>query len=365
MSAVQLLGWIDGPLFLVGGLLAILLCLDYQKHKWYMIGGAFLCLYLFQITSSSTFQIFWSDTWLGQNAYPFKATFLWVPALFLLAIHQVRGFHWPRDGWQIYLGIGLFLTFTVILPGIEALWPGRLDATFWLHANLSLGAYIWLAYTFSLLLLARWAYPKRTEKGSKISPTTTGLLRGWFTYFTLMCLGLGFSYGYSYHIQADWVLPLFQGCQVGFLIWIVRSGYLQLPIFRFRTQPVKQSSLSVTPDPIFEQIERSMEEEAWYAEPNLGLKVIAKRLGLSQRVVSEHIHQATGQHVKEYINQFRVKAAREALQEAKNAHLNIEQIGWDVGFNSKASFYAVFKRMTGTTPARFKKQAETGAFLEY
>ncbi|MEO1713944.1 MAG: AraC family transcriptional regulator, partial [Bacteroidota bacterium] len=345
--------------------LAILLFLDYQKHKWYMIGGAFLCLYLFQITSSNTFQTFWNETWLGQNDYPFKATFLWVPALFLLAIHQIRGFHWARDAWQIYLGIALFLTFTVVLPGIEALWPGRLDATFWLHANLSLGAYVWLSYTFSLVLLARWAYPKRMEKGSKIPQTTTGLLRGWLTYFTLMCLGLGFSYGYSYHIQADWVLPLFQGCQVGFLIWVVRSGYMQLPIFQIWTVPPKPQATTLPLDPVFQQIEQRMQEEAWYAEPNLSLKDLAKRLGLSQRAVSEHIHRATGKHVKEYINEFRVKAAQRALQEAKNAHLNIEQIGWEVGFNSKASFYAVFKRITGTTPARFKKEVDPEVFLEY
>ncbi|PTT07202.1 DNA-binding protein, partial [Flavobacterium sp. HMWF030] len=37
--------------------------------------------------------------------------------------------------------------------------------------------------------------------------------------------------------------------------------------------------------------------------------------------------------------------------------LTLESVGYDVGFNSKSTFFSAFKKHTGTTPLNYQQQA--------
>ncbi|MBY0574727.1 MAG: helix-turn-helix domain-containing protein, partial [Undibacterium sp.] len=55
-----------------------------------------------------------------------------------------------------------------------------------------------------------------------------------------------------------------------------------------------------------------------------------------------------------YVNEFRVNEAKTILLEAKA--MKMDDIAATCGFNSLSTFYAVFKKQTGTTPAKFRDE---------
>ncbi|NJN50097.1 MAG: AraC family transcriptional regulator [Polaribacter sp.] len=59
----------------------------------------------------------------------------------------------------------------------------------------------------------------------------------------------------------------------------------------------------------------------------------------------------------DFINQFRVDFAKQMLGNKEFKNYTITAIGLEAGFNSKSSFYAIFKKFTNVTPLEFQKKA--------
>ena len=92
-----------------------------------------------------------------------------------------------------------------------------------------------------------------------------------------------------------------------------------------------------------------------FKNPKLHLALLAKELNISQRKLSTLINENAQLNFNQFINQYRIEEAKQLLVDENFAHLNMVGIAYEVGFNSKATFYAVFKKMTGTTPIKFQK----------
>ena len=104
-------------------------------------------------------------------------------------------------------------------------------------------------------------------------------------------------------------------------------------------------------------IQQLFETEKVYRQQGLNVDEIAKRLQTSSRQVSSAINQHYNKNFVEYVNTFRVEEAIEMLKQqgegGKYAHITIQAIGEEVGFNHKSPFYAAFKRVVGVTPSEY------------
>lgn len=102
------------------------------------------------------------------------------------------------------------------------------------------------------------------------------------------------------------------------------------------------------------RLERLMLEEKIYLDPMLNLQQLAERLALPAHQVSQLLNQFCGESFSDYVNRFRVDAVKQAIADPALAHLSLLAIAFECGFNSKAAFNAVFKKMTGMTPSGYK-----------
>lgn len=111
-----------------------------------------------------------------------------------------------------------------------------------------------------------------------------------------------------------------------------------------------------------DKLERLMQEEKIYLDPTLNLQQLSARLDAPPHQVSQLLNQFKGESFSDFVNRYRVGHFKKAVGEPANAHLSLLAVAFDSGFNSKAAFNAVFKKMTGLTPSEFKESMEQEVF---
>lgn len=89
-----------------------------------------------------------------------------------------------------------------------------------------------------------------------------------------------------------------------------------------------------------------------YLDSEITLNKLAEQSGISSRILSETINNCYHMHFFDFINSFRIEAAKEALKETDNSIL---EILYQVGFNSKSAFNRAFMKHAGTTPSNYRK----------
>ncbi|WP_046247382.1 helix-turn-helix domain-containing protein [Hymenobacter terrenus] len=105
----------------------------------------------------------------------------------------------------------------------------------------------------------------------------------------------------------------------------------------------------------FEQITRFMERGA-YKDSDLTLAGLADQLGLSYKKVSSLINEKAGMNFNKFVNQYRVEEAKRLLSNSAYDHLNHVGIAQAAGFQTKSTFYRMFREFTGVTPNAYKKE---------
>ncbi|MDN3673284.1 helix-turn-helix domain-containing protein [Flavobacterium branchiarum] len=106
---------------------------------------------------------------------------------------------------------------------------------------------------------------------------------------------------------------------------------------------------------ISEKLENIMLEKELYKNPNLTLQDLAKEINYTSHQLSQFLNSNLGKNFTTYVNEFRINEACKIM--TTNDKITLESIGYDVGFNSKSTFFAAFKKHTGTTPANYQQRA--------
>lgn len=115
------------------------------------------------------------------------------------------------------------------------------------------------------------------------------------------------------------------------------------------------SSLSKTDkEAIVSKVKGTMSENKIYRTPNITLKLLANKLGIQPKHLSQVINEYFNMNFCEYINTLRIEDAIEQLTDPENEHKTILEIIYHTGFNSKSSFNTLFKKQTGLTPTNYK-----------
>jgi AraC-like DNA-binding protein len=103
-----------------------------------------------------------------------------------------------------------------------------------------------------------------------------------------------------------------------------------------------------------ERLQKIILAEELYKNPDLKLNDLAKKVGISGHQLSQLLNDNLGKSFAAYINEYRINEACQLI--ANDKGIKLEAIGYEVGFNSKSTFYTAFKKYKSTTPTLYKEQ---------
>lgn len=102
---------------------------------------------------------------------------------------------------------------------------------------------------------------------------------------------------------------------------------------------------------IGKKLELAMSQDSLYLEDNLSLNSLSLAIDESENHISETLSQYLNTNFFQFVNGYRIEAAKRALVESNDLVTNI---ALDVGFNSKSTFNTAFKKMVGHTPSAYR-----------
>jgi AraC-like DNA-binding protein len=104
------------------------------------------------------------------------------------------------------------------------------------------------------------------------------------------------------------------------------------------------------------KLESIMESEKLYLDPELDLSSLAGRAGAARNQLSYVINQNLGRNFYDFVNEYRVREVLRLMEDPGRANDKMITLAFDAGFNSKPTFNAVFKKLTGRTPSDYRRR---------
>lgn len=104
-----------------------------------------------------------------------------------------------------------------------------------------------------------------------------------------------------------------------------------------------------------EALNTLMQKEKLYLHETLSLRMLAQRLNIEPNLVSHVLNSVLRKSFYDYVNEFRIEEVKRKIDDPAYRHLKIVEVAYECGFNSKATFNRVFKKVTGRPPSDFRK----------
>ena len=98
-----------------------------------------------------------------------------------------------------------------------------------------------------------------------------------------------------------------------------------------------------------------MVEEKPYLDFELTLQKLANQINMPEKELSLLINHHLNKHFFDFINEYRINDAKTLLKDPAKKEVTVLEILYEVGFNSKSSFYTAFKKSTNQTPTAYRK----------
>ncbi len=104
--------------------------------------------------------------------------------------------------------------------------------------------------------------------------------------------------------------------------------------------------------PYVEKLKNLLEVDKIYRETRLNRAALAQKLGIGEHYLSRIINHHFSKNFNDLINSYRIDEAKDRLRAEQIQQITL--IGFEVGFNSIASFNRVFKEKTGISPTEYR-----------
>lgn len=109
------------------------------------------------------------------------------------------------------------------------------------------------------------------------------------------------------------------------------------------------------------KLKNLMHSEELYLESELDLPALSKKVDVSVHKLSQVLNEYLNKNFFDFVNEYRIHKVKELLSDPANNRYKIISLAYDSGFNSKSTFYTLFRKYEGITPAQFRQKNQRKA----
>lgn len=246
----------------------------------------------------------------------------------------------------------LFWTLVIVTTSIIAPYDDRPDIWenyIWTMIALQLTAYMVLAgWMLKGVLISFFS------KGEKISQTEMLLLS---VFIGNVVIPASFKLSFFEFFNGPCISgALFFSLMLYLNLFLFVSKRKTANLFSNNPNMVRYANKKITNEQakfLTEKLHKAILEQALYKNPDLKLNDLAKKINVSGHQLSQLLNDNLNKSFAAYINEYRINEACELIINDKG--IKLEAIGYEVGFNSKSTFYTAFKKHKHTTPTLYKE----------
>ena len=247
-----------------------------------------------------------------------------------------------------WAGVGGLLLIQIILAMVSIYKILKLEAELMRQqprhlAYLQVGWILVLSLCILVFLIAG-AVMNLSGPGREMTPAIV------FNVFMLVCGGLAGYYGMkqdAHFMQVSTVRSAADPVEA-------KPGTETSPA----AQPARAAETSFMEDTeakeIIDKLEALMRAEKPYLDPKFTMQDLCDKMQISRRKLTHVINDVMQKNFYGVVNDYRIEEAIRMLGDDQTADYKMDAIAELVGFKSKSSFYACFKKYTGVTPTEYR-----------
>ncbi|GAB3996547.1 hypothetical protein GCM10028807_39400 [Spirosoma daeguense] len=274
------------------------------------------------------------------------ACFFIGPFLYFFTKAEMSQIRKLPDAWSRQL----FL-WTIVILGVGITYPYTYHPQIWRKVVIPLIYLQWGAYV-AFALFSVIPILKKITRHEVVKP-----FEKWVLTICVAITILFVSYVWA-------ILSITKGSYINGALWFSLIIYLVVftLLYRKKTNDLFSSSAQRYTDRkpeqqeinlLIEQLEQIMIEKKLFKNPNLKVNDLAKEINISGHYLSRILNENIDKNFTLFVNEYRITEACSILSQPTK--LTIEAIGDEVGFNSKSTFFATFKKIKGTTPSVYQQ----------
>ncbi len=138
---------------------------------------------------------------------------------------------------------------------------------------------------------------------------------------------------------------------LGILAFI--SGYVAVTSKFIKEYPKQIAKQQKENSVLASDIMKLMQEKKLYLDCELTLGKMADILKTNENEISQVLHGEMGTSFYKLINDYRIETVKQKLKEFDSRNYTIMASAYESGFNSKSTFYRIFKEYTNMTPKEY------------
>lgn len=277
------------------------------------------------------------------------ACFFIGPCLYYFVKSAVAEINVMPKSWKLTL-----LFWAILIVSVGIIYPYEYYPILWTHYFIKAIYFQWFVYVVLSGFVLKEILAKIVKRKHKATPSET--------WFGMLFLGnfLLFLFYFLAIMGAPAATYISGAVVFSFILYLIISILLYRKktddLFLLNGQKSSGKKIDSAEATILSRkLENIMMEKEWYKNPNLTLQDLAHELNISGHQLSQFLNNNLNKNFTRFVNEFRINEACRII--TSNDKLTLESIGYDVGFNSKSTFFAAFKKQTGTTPLNYQNQA--------